>query len=96
MLPDNRLPLSLYWDWMRYIVASGGLAQYQMNQAVRVIVQSGIPIHEIDEFQCKLTYPSNWTKLTKTFFADRVVDNNDAHIKAFAGEMLTAVVAFFF
>ena len=31
-------------------------------------------------------------RLTKTFFQDRIVDRPNAHIKAFAGECLTAVV----
>lgn len=87
-----RFPETIYWDWMHCLVASGGVAQYQCNGFLLALKASGIALASVDEFCNTVCVPSGWSKLTKSFFKDRVVENLDAHMKAFASEMLSAIV----
>jgi hypothetical protein len=99
LLFDNRLrevvrfPEGICWDWMHCLVASGGVAQYECNQLLRALVQAGISLKQVDEFCKTIVSPKTRAKLKGTFFRDRVVDRDGAHLKAFASEMLTAIQA---
>jgi hypothetical protein len=86
-----RFPGTIFWDWMHCLVASGGVAQYQCNQLLNTIVAAGISLKSIDEFSQKVAVPASFGKLTKTFFQDRTVARDDAHIKAFASGMLAVM-----
>jgi hypothetical protein len=86
------MPDCIYWDHMHMVYASGGVAQYEVNQLVRNIRDKGVAFHEIDTWVQALQFPKEGvTKLPKRFFADRVVDADGKHIRAYAGEMLTAI-----
>jgi hypothetical protein len=87
-----RLPEAGYFDWMHILVASGGVAQFQLNQLVLVLEDHGIKACDLDEWFSLVVVPKGFTKLKKTFFQDRVVNNRKAHIRAFASELLTAIV----
>ncbi len=62
-------PTSVYWDWMHCVVASGGIAQYELNQLVLSICGSGIPIEQLDEFAATIQWPHASAKLPKHFSA---------------------------
>ena len=40
----RRLPTSLFFDWMHCVCASGGVAQYQVNQVTRAILATGLTV----------------------------------------------------
>lgn len=90
-LAITKFPTTVYWDWMHCMFASGGVAQYNVNAFLLEIVRVGLPLADIDEFAAKITTPSSKQKLTRTFFQDRTVLRDGAHIKAFASEMITAI-----
>ena len=91
VMPKLILPYAAYTDWMHTFVASGGVAQFHMNQFVLVLEDHDIPAHVIDEWFLSAKVPHGFTQLKKTFFKDRVINKRGAHIRAFAGEMLTAI-----
>ena len=86
------LPQAGIIDWMHTLVASGGIAQYQVNKLVLLLGLYDIIPAEIDEWVAAITLPKGYTKLRKTFFVDRIVTKPTGHIRAFAAEMLTAIV----
>ena len=85
-----RLPETVYWDWQHSLVASGGVAQYQLNQFVRKLIASGISRADLDAFAKTVKWPRNSTKLPKNFFQKRVVRKPGKHLRAFANETLSA------
>ena len=85
-------PSSQYIDWLHTFASSGGIAQYNLNQLVLQLVAAGIEIEDIDTWIESVRLPRGHTKLKKKFFASRIVHNEKAHIKAFANEVLTAVM----
>lgn len=87
----TRMPDTIFWDWMHCLLASGGVGQYEVNQVVREIVKEGIAVSQLDEFCSSVQVPSSRARLTKTFFKDRLVNKDDAHIRAFASEVLSAI-----
>ena len=90
-----RVPHSRYPDWFHNLLASGGIFQYQLNQLILALRTHGIEPECIDAFP--VVFPRAYTRLKTSFFSDRYVRNEKAHMRAFGSEMLTAVVkmAFF-
>jgi hypothetical protein len=86
-----RIPETRFCDWMHNLCASGGVAQYQVNQFCLAVVASGLTLEMLDDFQQACRRPRSQTHLRKSFFKDRVVHSNTSHIKAFAGEILTVI-----
>jgi len=86
-----RLPETVYWDWQHSLVASGGVAQYQLNQFVRKLTASGISCADLDAFAKTIRWPRNSTKLPGNFFQKRVVHKPGKHLRAFANETLSAI-----
>ena len=86
-------PLGVFWDWQHNLVSSGGLAQYEVNQFVRAIVAHDFSLEQLDEFKDSIRLPGRHSTLSKHFFAKRIVSKDGSHMKAFASEMLTAVMA---
>ena len=86
-----RFPDTIFWDWMHCLVASGGIAQYQLNQLVLECKRAGVAIADLDAFCKNVSVPSSCSKLRHTFFEDRVVLGSGSHIKAFASEMMSAI-----
>lgn len=86
-----------FYDSMHVLLASGGLAQYEINELVKVLEENHVGLNQLDVFQRGICLPRNQTKLPRHFFAERIVKDPDSHIKCFAGELLTAlpVVALF-
>ncbi len=84
-------PTSVFWDWMHCIVASGGIAQYEVNQLVLAAVGKGITIDRLDTFTGTITFPHGSSPLPRHFFRDRIMDGDTSHLKAFAAETLVAV-----
>ena len=86
-----RIPESRFCDWMHNLCAAGGVFQYQVNQFCLAVQASGVGVDQLDEFQQSVHVPHSASPLRKSFFRDRVVAAADAHIKAFAGEILSVV-----
>ena len=80
------VPHSIFWDWMHCMVASGGVAQYELNQICRRL-QARIPLEKLDAFASQYIFFEKRHRFTARF-ADRVVDSDGAHIRAFASEVL--------
>ena len=89
MAPVAKVPKSRYPDWFHNLLASGGIFQYQLNQVVLQLQSLGVQPAAVDAFP--VVFPKAHTKLKKTFFADRYVKNDKAHLKAFGSEVMTAL-----
>ena len=75
------------------MAASGGMAQYELNGLVlKFRDEADFSLPDIDAWISTIKLPSGMTPMPKQFFETRVVDNYNAHINAFASEVLTAVV----
>ena len=85
-----RVPDCLYWDSQHCLCSSGGVAQYNLNQFLRELSKE-CSMEQLDEFTSCLSWPRSWPRLGKTFFVDRVNNQDGAHIKAFASEVISAV-----
>ena len=90
-----RLPFSVYWDWMHCLVASGGVAQYELNQLLRRIADERdergrkvMSINMVQDFAKFLVFPKEGGFTPKLRLADRLRDKPNKHIKAFAAEVL--------
>ena len=85
------------WDWMHILVASGGVFQYEANEFTRAIQGIGISLVEIDDFASNMKWPSSQTRLSRTFFQDRIVHSDASHLRGFASEMflVAAVLTLF-
>lgn len=82
----------VFFDNMHNLLASGGLAQYQVNAFVNTVVQeTAITSADLNEFMSTVVLPRSYSKPPKTFFSSRIVGNERAHCKGFAGEMITIV-----
>ena len=81
------MPHGWYVDAMHCLYSSGGIAQYEVNGYCLAVMSEGISLEVLDTFaaNCK------GVKLNKTFFATRVVSGQNAHIRAFASEVIEAV-----
>ena len=90
------LPFAEYNDWMHGYVASGGVGQYEINSLVLEIESHGHSIASIDTWIEAVELPKGMCKLGRNFLTHRVVHRQGAHIKAFAGELLTLTVLFGF
>ncbi len=67
------------------------MAQHEVNQLVLAATTAGITLDRLDDFSATITWPHAASRLSRTFFRDRVVSGNSSHIKAFAAETLTSV-----
>ena len=83
-------PFCMYWDGMHCLYSSGGIVQYQVNAYVMALMQHNISLETLDSFAGTVTLP-NGLKLGKSFFASRIVTKPNAHIKAFASEVINVV-----
>ena len=86
-----RIPESRFCDWMHNLCASGGVVQYQVNQFCLALRTSGLSLQSLDDFQQRCRLPHCQSQLKKSFFKDRVATTDVAHIKAFAGEILSII-----
>ncbi len=87
-----RFPVTVAWDWMHCICASGGVAQHSLAEIVGIIVRAGIPVSQLDEFAQSVCHPRSWGKFSKRFFAERfVVGSGGCSFSGFASEVLPIV-----
>ena len=91
-----RIPDTRFCDWMHNLCASGGVLQYHINAFCIAVVNMGdveeqMTLAHLDEFQRRVKLPSSHSKLDKSYFQDRTSTNPEAHIKGFAGEVLSIV-----
>ena len=82
-------PMAMFPDWMHDFVASGGVAQWELNNLINVLGEKGIGKEDIDAWAQRITLPRSYAYISKTFFQDRVTANG--HIKAFASEVLACI-----
>eukprot|EP00959_Pyramimonas_sp_CCMP1952_P220511 4610369-Pyramimonas_sp.AAC.2 len=80
------------FDNMHNILASGGLAQYQVNGFINTVLrETAITTADLDEFMSTVVVPRSYSKPPASFFSSRIVRNETSHCKGFAGEMITIV-----
>lgn len=86
-------PDCVYWDWMHNWCSSGGVGQYHVNRFALIITETiGMELADLDEFASKVVLPRSSPRLPKHFFKERVQSAKTAHIRAFASEILVAVI----
>ena len=85
-----RLPQTTYWDWMHCTVASGGIAQYEVNQFLRRL-RGFIPLERVEAFLEQLNWPSGQKRKPHITFEYSLVDKPRAHLKMFAAETLQVI-----
>lgn len=82
-----QLPHAMYWDSMHCMYASGAIGQLEVNGFIIELVNHGISLETLDTFKNDI----KGVKLSKKFFQSRSVLRADAHIKAFAAEVIDCV-----
>jgi len=85
-------PAAVFYDWMHCFCASGGVAQYTINEVLRAIFRAELSTLELmDAFARSLTLPGEYVPVG--FFKWRYVaaDANSSHFRGFAGETLAAL-----
>ena len=82
-----QMPYAFFYDTMHCLFSSGGVCQYQVNAFVCELEGHGIAVASLDNFH-RL---AKGHKLQPGFFAARVVPKSDAHIRAFASEVVDAI-----
>ena len=81
-----------FLDGMHCLLASSGVSQYECKAFVLACIAEGITAEELDAFQAKVVWPKKSRQnLPPKFFRSRVVHKPDKHIRAFAGETLSAI-----
>ena len=87
------LPDSIYFDTMHNVCASGGFAQYEVNQFCRRVKEHGYRMEMLDSwYSCIHSPRQGYAKLSKHWFSKRISDASDrSHCQAYASEMLTVV-----
>ena len=81
-----RVPETVFLDAQHCIWASGGVAQFELNQLLREAETRGVQLGAAQEF-AQLVVPAGGKRWTRDL-AERVVRADNAHMKAFAAEML--------
>ena len=85
-------PYSQYPDWMHNLVASGGVAQYHLNGLVLHLCHRGLTLKDIDAWIATVKKPKGMDPFPREFFQTRIVHKANAHIRAFASEVIGAFV----
>ena len=86
-----KVPDCVYWDWMHCLMASGGVAQYEVNQFLRRVARI-LPLDKVDEFCTRIKVPKVHRGCRIPKLEKRVVKKDKAHIRAFAGEIELVVM----
>ena len=66
------------WDWMHCLVASGGVAQYELNALCCELQGQGISLSSLDRFASMWHLPRSRPCLARDFFSERV--NHGAYV----------------
>lgn len=80
-----------FFDWMHILIASGGVAQYECNELLKMVKGQGISLEQVDVFASKVVFPKRHANLSKKFFQERVNFDDNTCLRCFAGELLSAL-----
>ena len=82
---------STYFDWMHCLVASSGLAQFEVNAFCLALLDNfpDVTLNDLDVFALQINFSSG--SFPKHFFENRIVMTEGKHMKAFASETINAV-----
>ena len=75
---------------MHVLIASGGLAKYEVKDWVKLVAAAGVSLAQLDRFGSKIRMPKNLGKLRQSFFQNRVTQEPNTCIKCFGAELLLA------
>ncbi len=89
-----QIPVSLYYDSMHSLWASGGVAQYELNQFIVAVVDVGVSWEQLQTWLDLFVFPPGRQHLKSFKLSDRVVAGPDSHLRGFAGEVLSLVTVF--
>ena len=87
--PLYRVPVSVYWDPMHCLWASGGLGQYEINQWLREVRRHGVPWATLQGFVLQVKVPG--PTRCNVQLEQRYVGGPTFHLRGFAAEMLVIV-----
>lgn len=79
------------FDWMHVLVASGGVAQYELNEFLKSLQSTGISLQVLNDFASLMVVPKSRQALPRNFFLDRLNMEDNSPMKTFSSEVLTAV-----
>lgn len=82
-----QLPHAMFWDSMHCIYASGAIGQVEVNGFILELVNYGFSLETLDAFKNDI----KGINLSKNFFQSRCVLRVDAHIRAFAAEVMDCI-----
>ena len=82
-----------FYDWGHMLLMSGGVAQYEVNSYICVLLQSGQleSLAALDRFRCLIVWPHRTPGVTKDFFQWHYSEKLGSHFKAYASETWLAV-----
>ena len=84
-------PTQTMFDWMHILCASGGLAQYEINEFLKLVKDAGVSMDQVDHFCSAVSLPKRLPRLGKNFFRDRLNTEPNSCLKSFSGEILVAL-----
>jgi hypothetical protein len=86
-------PSSVLFDWMHSLLASGGMAQFEVNAFLLELLAQcpDMTLEKLDDFAAEVVWSPGLPRLARHFFEKRVVHKEGAHIRAFAAEMTMAI-----
>ena len=85
-----KLPLTTFWDWMHNLVASGGVAQYEVNQFLRRL-KPHLPLDRVEAWLAGCTWPKGIKRKPRIQFKWALKDKDASHMKIFASELLQLI-----
>ena len=86
-----RVPECIYWDPMHVVWASGGIAQYEVNQLLREAASRGVAWPNLQTFIDQVSFFRRGRRGLGWNLQRRIVDNERKHMRAFAAEMLAVI-----
>jgi hypothetical protein len=83
----------IYFDVHHCWTASGGVAQYHVNEFVRYILEShaNASLEMLDHFASNITYPKNFPKPRRNFFSQYWCSEQRSCFRGFAQDTLAAI-----
>ena len=83
-----------FWDGQHCLVAASGASQYHLNGFGNAYLENGGELKHLDDFQRSIIWPPGKNRrLKKEYFQRSVVLKPAAHVKSFASDVLTGVLA---
>ena len=80
--PVARIPESIYWDACHNAAASGGVAQYEINQLLHALESQGLSTAFQQAFLARVVLPTSLGKKIRLSLSARVRAGEDTHLES--------------